>query len=187
MPRNTNPSKLLWLDMEMTGLDPEEHRVLEIAVIVTDIELNTLAEGPVLILNQSETELSRMDDWNTEHHTRSGLVEAVRSSTLDEQGAARIMLDFVRDYCEKGEAALAGNSIHVDKAFLRRYLGPVNDYLHYRIVDVSSIKTLAHSWYPNLPKYKKSETHRALDDIKESIAELEYYRSKLFVDVISGE
>lgn len=173
---------LVWIDMEMSGLDPATERVLEIAVLVTDAELQTIAEGPELVLHQDESVLGAMDEWNTTHHTASGLVERVRASTLREAEAQDQILAFLAAHTAPGQAPLAGNSVHQDRRFLRRWLPGVDAHLHYRIVDVSTVKELARRWYPRqfaeVPP--KREAHRALEDIRESIAELRWYREHVF-------
>lgn len=173
---------LVWIDMEMSGLDVTRERVLELAVLVTDGDLREVAEGPELVLHQSDEVLGAMDAWNTEHHGASGLVDAVRASRVDEAQAERLVLDFLRAHCVERSAPLAGNSVWNDRLFLRRWLPRVDAYLHYRIVDVSSVKELVRRWQPEvfarLPQ--KREAHRALGDIRESIAELAFYRREAF-------
>ena len=171
------------MDMEMTGLDPETERILEVAVLVTDGELNVIAEGPNLVLHQPEEVLSAMDEWNTTHHGQSGLLTRVRESTVDEAQASATLLDFLGEHTQKKKAPLAGNSIHQDRRFLVRYLPEVEDWFHYRNIDVSTIKELARRWYPkqysSLPA--KKGNHRAMDDLLESIVELKYYRETVFL------
>lgn len=169
--------------MEMSGLDPETDRILEVAALVTDGELNVVAEGPNLVLHQSDEVLAAMDEWNTSHHGQSGLTKRVRESTIDESQAATALLDFLAEHTKKKKAPLAGNSIHQDRRFLANYLPDVDAWLHYRNVDVSTIKELARRWYPK--KYSarptKKGSHRAMDDVMESIEELKYYRTALFL------
>lgn len=169
---------LVWIDMEMSGLDAERERVLEIAVLLTDSELCVVAEGPDLVVHQPESVLAAMDEWNTTHHGASGLTEAVRASPVSENEAEARVLAFLTQHCAPRTAPLAGNSVWNDRLFLRKYLPRVEAFLHYRIVDVSSLKELVRRWQPEvygrLPA--KKDAHRALDDIKESIAELAYYR-----------
>ncbi len=173
---------MVWIDMEMTGLDAERERVLEIAVIVTDAELNEVAVGPELVIHQSEEQLAGMDEWNQSHHGASGLIGRVRDSKVTEQQADAQIVEFLRLHCAPGSAPLAGNSVHQDRRFLRRYLPGIDAFLHYRIVDVSTVKELARRWYPSelASAPPKKELHRALEDIRESIAELQFYRERLF-------
>lgn len=174
---------LLWMDMEMSGLEPARDRVLELATIVTDAELNVVAEGPDLVVHQPDEVLAVMDAWNTAHHGASGLTEKVRTSTVTEAEAEALTLAFVDTHFSARERpVLCGNSIHQDRRFVRRYLPALDARLHYRMVDVSTLKELARRWYPaevaTMPG--KNDTHRALEDIRESIAELRWYRERLF-------
>ena len=168
---------LIWVDMEMTGLDPERDLVIEIATIITDSELNTLAEGPVIALHQSEAALDAMDEWNTTHHTRSGLVDRVRASGHDERSAAVATLAFLEQWVPPGASPMCGNSICQDRRFMARHLPELEAFFHYRNLDVSSVKILMQRWRPELEAgLTKSGAHLALDDIRESIEELRYYR-----------
>ena len=169
-------SNLIWVDMEMTGLIPERHRVIEIATIVTDSELNELAQGPVIAIHQSDDELEAMDEWNTSHHTGSGLVDRVRSSVVDEERAAQETLAFLEEWLPPGQSPMCGNSICQDRRFMARHLPELEAFFHYRNLDVSTLKILAGRWRPDLPGLQKQNVHLALDDIRESIAELRYYR-----------
>ena len=172
---------LVWMDMEMTGLDPEKERIIEIATIVTDGDLNVVAEGPVLAVRQSETLLAAMDDWNQRHHAASGLLDRVRGEGVSEREAEAATLAFLEQHVEKKRSPLCGNTIWQDRRFLARYMPTLEDYLHYRMVDVSSIKELAVRWRPGLAGgFSKKGGHRALDDILESIEELKYYREHFF-------
>ena len=176
-----NPGVLVWIDMEMTGLDPEVDAILEIASLVTDNHLEVVAEGPVLVVHQDEATLARMDAWNVEHHTESGLVERVRASPVSVTEAEALTLGFVQYHAEKHAAPLCGNTVWQDRRFLKRYMPTLEDWLHYRIVDVSTVKELARRWKPELvERFTKRNTHRALDDIRESVAELKYYRDVFF-------
>lgn len=168
--------------MEMTGLDPERERIIEIAVLVTDAQLEIVAEGPNLVIHQPESMLGAMDAWNQSHHTASGLVERVRASTVTEAQAEAEVLAFLQVHCAEGAAPLAGNSIHQDRRFLRRYMARVDGFLHYRNVDVSTVKELVRRWYPEVlaAAPEKVGAHRAMDDIRESIEELRYYRTHVF-------
>jgi oligoribonuclease len=174
---------LVWMDMEMSGLDPERERIIELAVILTDGNLRELAVGPELVIHQGEDVLGAMDAWNRKHHGESGLTERVRQSQVGEAEAEAQVLAFLDEHvAAKDRPILAGNSIHQDRRFIHRYMAKLDRRLHYRMVDVSSIKELARRWYPAalaaLPP--KRETHRALDDVRESIEELRYYRRSLF-------
>lgn len=168
--------------MEMTGLEPERERIIEIAVLVTDAQLEIVAEGPNLVVHQPESVLAAMDAWNQSHHTASGLIERVRASTVTEAEAEAEVLAFVQAHCAERAAPLAGNSIHQDRRFLRRYMARVDAYLHYRNVDVSTVKELVRRWYPEVLAGAPAKTgaHRAMDDIRESIEELRYYRAHVF-------
>ncbi len=173
---------LIWVDLEMTGLNPDQDRVIEIASIVTDSELNTLAEGPVIAIHQSDAVLSGMDEWNTTHHTRSGLVDRVRTSNVDEAAAEEQTLTFLRQWVAPGSSPICGNSICQDRRFLARYLPRLESYFHYRNLDVSTLKILMQLWRPELEQgIVKAGSHQALEDIRESIEELRYYREHLLV------
>ena len=168
---------LIWVDMEMTGLVPETHRVIEIATIVTDTNLAVLAEGPVIAIHQQPAELEAMDEWNTRTHTRSGLVDRVRSSTITEQGATEATLDFLRQWVPEGKSPMCGNSICQDRRFMARHMPELETFFHYRNLDVSSLKILMQRWRPDLPEAPKQGAHQALEDIRESIEELRHYRT----------
>ena len=168
---------LIWVDMEMTGLVPETHRVIEIATIVTDTNLAVLAEGPVIAIHQEPAELEAMDEWNTRTHTRSGLVDRVRSSTITEQGATEATLDFLRQWVPEGKSPMCGNSICQDRRFMARHMPELETFFHYRNLDVSTLKILMQRWRPDLPEAPKQGAHQALEDIRESIEELRHYRT----------
>lgn len=175
---------LVWLDMEMTGLDPTRERILEIATILTDGQLNEIAVGPELVIHQADEVLAAMDDWNTKHHGASGLTQRARESTVSDAAAEAQTLAFLDAHVgAKDRPVLAGNSIHQDRRFIRRYMPALDARLHYRMVDVSTIKELARRWYPDVTARQpgKSDAHRALDDIRESLQELRFYRSRLFI------
>ncbi len=174
--------RMVWIDLEMTGLDPERERIIEVAALVTDSDLSVVAEGPNLVVHQADALLDAMDAWNTSHHGASGLTDRVRASTVSEQDAEEQLLAFVQAHVAERSAPLAGNSVHHDRLFLRRYMPRFEAWLHYRIVDVSTVKELAKRWYPDVVQTmpKKREAHRALDDIRESVAELAWYREHVF-------
>jgi oligoribonuclease len=175
---------LAWMDLEMTGLDPARHVIVEIATLVTDDELNVVAEGPDLVVRQPPEALALMDDVVRKMHTRSGLLAQIEASTVSLADAGEATLAFLREHCgEAGTVPLCGNSIGMDRRFLAVHLPAVEQYLHYRSIDVSTIKELCRRWYPAVLKAAPSKvgTHRALDDIRESVAELAYYRSSVFV------
>ena len=170
-------SNLIWVDLEMTGLDPDRDVVIEIATVITDAELNTLAEGPVIALHQSAERLAAMDEWNTTHHTRSGLVERVKASRYDEARAEGETLAFLEQWVPQGESPMCGNSICQDRRFMARHLPRLEAHFHYRNLDVTTLKILMRLWRPDLESgFAKSGTHQALDDIRESISEMRYYR-----------
>jgi oligoribonuclease len=174
---------LVWIDLEMTGLDPARHVIVEIAVLVTDDELEIVAEGPDVVVHQPPEALAAMDDVVREMHTASGLLAAVKASQVDLAAAGRAVLDFVRAQVPQPRSVpLCGNSIGTDRRFLAAYLPELDEYLHYRSVDVSTVKELCRRWYPDAyhAAPAKDGTHRALDDIRESVAELRYYRSAIF-------
>jgi oligoribonuclease len=175
---------LVWIDMEMTGLEPERERIIEMATILTDGQLVEIAAGPALVIHQDDAVLAAMDDWNTKHHGGSGLVERVKASTITDADAEAQALAFINAHVgSKDRPVLAGNSIHQDRRFIRMYMPALEKRLHYRMVDVSTIKELARRWFPQViaKQPAKKDTHRALDDIRESIDELRYYKQHVFV------
>lgn len=173
----TSDTNLIWVDLEMTGLEPDRDYVIEIATIVTDANLEILAEGPVFAICQPDSILQEMDEWNTVHHERSGLTARVRSSTVSEQDAERETIEFLHEYVPAGRSPMCGNSICQDRRFMVRHMPELERYFHYRNVDVSTLKELAQRWRPDLLQgFSKKGTHQALEDIRESIAELRYYR-----------
>jgi oligoribonuclease len=173
-------NNMVWIDMEMTGLDPEKEKILEIATIITDGNLNILAEGPDLVIHQPSSILKGMDEWNQAHHAKSGLIEAVKASTMTVKKAEQLTLEIIQEYCKPKKAPLCGNSVHHDRRFLLKYMPKIDSYLHYRHVDVSSLKALIARWYPKDKEPPKGKSHRALSDIRESIAELKFYRERYF-------
>jgi oligoribonuclease len=178
------PSVLAWMDLEMTGLDPTRHVIVEIATLVTDDELNVVAEGPDLVIHQPPAALANLEQVVQEMHTRSGLLEAIAKSTTTLEAAGKATLDFLRQHIpEPRTVPLCGNSIGTDRRFLATYLPEIEEFLHYRSIDVSTVKELARRWYPAIFEAapKKVTSHRALDDIRESLDELRFYRQKLFV------
>ncbi|MCB1665750.1 MAG: oligoribonuclease [Pseudomonadales bacterium] len=168
---------LIWIDLEMTGLVPESDRIIEIATLVTDSDLNVIAEGPVLAVKQSDAVLAGMDEWNQRTHGNSGLIERVRNSPVDEAAAEAQTLAFLQQFVDPGASPMCGNSICQDRRFLARYMPALEDFFHYRNLDVSTLKELAKRWSPEvLDSLYKRATHQAMDDIKDSIAELKHYR-----------
>ncbi len=172
---------LIWIDLEMTGLVPESDRIIEIATIITNTDLQIIAEGPVLAIRQSDAVLGGMDDWNKQTHGMSGLIERVRVSPTDESQAEQITLQFLSQYSDRGLSPMCGNSICQDRRFLARYMPTLESFFHYRNLDVSSVKELARRWRPDLMEnLKKEGSHKALDDIRDSIEELRFYREHFF-------
>lgn len=183
MKKNSN---LIWLDLEMTGLEPEKDRIIEMATIVTDAHLNIIAEGPVLAIHQDPALIAAMDEWNTKQHTRSGLVKRVLETTISEAEAEVQTIEFLKKYIDKGKSPMCGNSICQDRRFLYKYMPTLAAFFHYRNLDVSTLKELVKRWRPELAKgVMKESKHLALDDVKDSIAELVYYREHFIK--MSGE
>ena len=173
---------LIWIDLEMTGLIPNEDRIIEVATLVTDPELNIIAEGPSIAVKQSDELMDSMDDWNQKHHSTTGLIDRVKNSSFDEQTAEQQTIEFLQKYSEKNASPMCGNSICQDRRFLANYMPALEDFFHYRNLDVSSVKELVHRWKPDiLGGLVKKGTHEAMDDIKDSVAELIYYREH-FID-----
>lgn len=171
---------LIWIDLEMTGLDPQVDRIIEIAVVVTDPLLNQRVQGPVFAIHQSDAVLAAMDEWNTKTHGRSGLTDRVRASTVDEAAASSAVVEFLRQYVPAGKSPMCGNSICQDRRFLARTMPELEAFFHYRNLDVSTLKELAKRWKPAaLVGFRKAQAHTAMADIQESIAELEHYRREL--------
>ena len=173
--------RLVWIDLEMTGLDPDKERIIEIATIVTDSELNTIAEGPVLAIHQPDSLLDAMDEWCTRTHGESGLTQRVKESSVTEADAERKTIEFLQEHLESGQSPLCGNSIGQDRRFLVRYMPALEAFFHYRNLDVSTVKELARRWRPDVLKgVEKKGSHLALDDIRDSINELRHYREHFF-------
>ena len=170
-------ANLIWIDLEMTGLDPDTDLIIEIATVITDKDLNILAQGPVIAVYQSDEALAAMDDWNQKHHGQSGLIERVKASLINDAEAERLTIDFLKDWVPANTSPICGNSIGQDRRFLYRYMPTLEAYFHYRNIDVSTLKELAARWAPAVKDgFNKESTHQALDDILESIEELQYYR-----------
>lgn len=179
MPRNA--SNLVWIDLEMTGLDPDTCTIIEIATLVTNPQLEILAEGPVFAIATPQERLDAMDEWNTKHHNESGLVERIQTEGVPLEVAERQTLKFIQEWVPAKTSPLCGNSVWQDRRFLTRYMKELNDYLHYRLIDVSTIKELARRWYgPEAQAPRKDKAHLALDDIRESVEELRHYRAAVF-------
>ena len=177
-----NEFNLIWVDMEMTGLDPATDLIIEVAVVVTDLHLNILAEGPVLAIHQSDEVLDKMDNWNKGTHGRSGLIERVKASTVTEADAEQATIDFLRHFVPAGKSPMCGNTICQDRRFMARGMPKLESFFHYRNLDVSTLKELCKRWKPELASgFKKHQKHTALADILESIEELKYYRERFFI------
>jgi len=185
---SNNAKNLIWIDLEMTGLNPEKDRIIEIATVVTDSNLNIIAEGPCFAIHQSNDLLDGMDEWNTKQHNGSGLVSRIKESCINEQKAEDATLEFLRKHTLEGKSPMCGNSVWQDRRFLSRYMPELEKYFHYRLVDVSTLKELALRWAPRVYNgLQKNSNHLALDDIYDSIAELRYYREKLFNQAVMSE
>ena len=179
MAQDTN--NLIWIDLEMTGLDPDTDLIIEIATVITDKNLNILAEGPVMAVHQSDAALAAMDDWNQQHHGQSGLIERVRQSQISAAEAENATLEFLKQWLPANTSPICGNSIGQDRRFLYRYMPELEKFFHYRNLDVSTVKELAARWAPHLAEgFNKKAAHQALEDIYESIDELRYYREHFF-------
>lgn len=175
-----NEQNLIWIDLEMTGLNEHRDHIIEIATIITDAQLNVLAEGPVIAIYQSDEILNLMDDWCVKTHGNSGLTQRVKESKISLEQAEQATLAFITTWVAKGFSPMCGNSIGNDRRFLAKYMPQLHDYFHYRNIDVSTLKELVARWAPNDAKYPKAGSHLALNDIRESIGELQFYREKYF-------
>jgi oligoribonuclease len=175
-----NQPPLIWIDMEMSGLDPEHCVILEIACIVTDADLNEQGEGVDLVVHQEDEVLAAMDEWCTRHHGQSGLTAAVKASTISLRAAELRAIEYLKRFANKGQSPLCGSSVSHDRRFIDRYMPDLSAFLHYRTVDVSTVKELVKRWYDDVDAPSKKNSHRALDDIRESVEELRYYRAKAF-------
>ena len=180
MSNQKSNQNLIWIDLEMTGLDPEKERIIEIATIITDSNLTIIAEGPNLIINQPKELIASMDDWNTNQHGSTGLIQAVRKSSITEQEAEIKTLEFISKYVGNKRSPMCGNTVSHDRRFLAKYMPSVEDYFHYRHIDVSSVKELISRWMNDAQTYQKNGSHRAKDDIIDSINELKLYKRMLF-------
>ena len=179
IPARPNEFNLVWIDMEMTGLDPDTDRIIEVAAVVTDANLNILAQGPVFAIHQSDEVLDRMDAWNKGTHGRSGLIDRVKASTITEADAEVALVDFLRHFVPPGKSPMCGNTICQDRRFMARYMPQLEGWFHYRNLDVSTLKELCKRWRPEVAKaFEKRSAHTALADILESIAELQFYRTR---------
>jgi oligoribonuclease len=177
---NQSPDNLIWIDLEMTGLNPDTDYIIEIATVITDSKLNILAEGPVIAIQTDNAVLIGMDEWNTKQHAKSGLVQRIKKSQHSCTQAESMTLDFLRDYVPEKTSPMCGNSICQDRRFMYRLMPELEQYFHYRSIDVSSLKELVTRWAPEKPKFSKNSTHMALNDIKDSIEELRFYRDNYF-------
>ena len=181
-----DPNNLVWMDLEMTGLEPDIEVIIEIATIITDSHLNIIEEGPALVIHQDDAILGRMDEWNQKTHSASGLIQKVKDSKMTIEKGEQITLDFIKKYVPYKTSPLCGNTVGQDRRFLYKYMPRLSEYLHYRNIDVTSVKEVVRRWYPNGRKMpKKSEEHKALIDIQESIEELIFYRDHFFIEPTS--
>lgn len=179
---NDKKTNLIWIDLEMTGLDPQRDEIIEIATIVTDAQLEILAEGPVLAIHQPDSVIDNLDDWNRHHHGQSGLIERLRNTRTTLAEAESDTLAFVAEHVASGQSPMCGNTICQDRRFLARQMPTLEKFFHYRNLDVSTLKELVRRWYPE-KRYEKRSTHQALQDIRDSIAELRHYREQIFLPV----
>ena len=180
MSTQKSDQNLVWIDLEMTGLDPEKEKIIEIATIITDSNLTIVAEGPNLVINQPKELMDNMDEWNTKQHGNSGLIKSVLESSITEQAAEIETLEFISKYVGNKKSPMCGNTVSHDRRFLSKYMPELENYFHYRHIDVSSVKELIVRWMNQAQSYQKNSNHRALDDIKDSINELKHYKKLLF-------
>ena len=180
MTANFTQGPLVWMDLEFTDLDIKKGKIVEISTVITDAKLNVKAIGPNLVIHQPDEVLANMIQWNQEHFSESGLIEEVKHSKITLEQAYDETLKFIKANCTEKSGVLAGSSVYIDREFLGEYMPLIYDYLHYRIIDTNTLKELTHRWYPTIPDYPKNESHRANQDILESIDELKYYKTKIF-------
>lgn len=187
MVQQQQPPSFVWIDLEMTGLDVTRDVILEIACIITDYRLTIIEQHPSIIIHQPQAVLDGMDAWCRKHHTQSGLIDAVRASTVSTVQAEQKILTFIKQYCQPQKSPLCGNSVWMDRLFLHAYMPSITAYMHYRVIDVSTVKQLVNYWYgkPGEQMFAKKNVHRAIDDLHESITELTFYRENFFRDKIS--
>ena len=180
--KSDTPKKLVWMDLEMTGLDSDRDVIIEMATLITDLELNVIAEGPEIVIQRPKELFETMDSWNREHHTKSGLWDKVVSSEVTQDQAEKMTVNFLKKHIGPRESPLCGNSIWQDRRFIAKHMKALDSYLHYRLIDVSTVKLIGKIWYPSDTEQSKEKqsAHRALDDIKESIEELKQYRQLIF-------
>lgn len=178
--KNGTAGRMIWMDLEMTGLDPDQDTIIEIATLVTDNNLEVIEEGPELVIQHDPSRFAKMDDWNKEHHTKSGLWEKVINSKVTLEQAEAETLAFIQKITGLRESPLCGNSVWQDRRFLLKYMPKIDAHLHYRLVDVSTVKELSVRWFPGVKFEKKKNAHRAMDDIRESLEELKFYRERFF-------
>ena len=176
----TNLNLLAWIDLEMTGLDPEKHHIIEIASLITDSELNVIEEGPEIVISQPIEVLDLMNDWNVKQHTSTGLIEKIKSSQLSINDAQKLTLDFFQKHIKQHKSPLCGSTVSHDRRFLIKHMPKLANHFHYRHIDVSSFKEVIKRWYPESKEFEKEGSHRAMDDIKESVNELKFYKSNFF-------
>ena len=176
----TNLNLLAWIDLEMTGLDPEKHHIIEIASLITDSDLNVVEEGPELVISQPSEILELMNEWNVKQHTSTGLLEKIKSSSVLIEDAEKDTLDFFQKHIKQHKSPLCGSTVSHDRRFLIKYMPKLANHFHYRHIDVSSFKEVVKRWYPEAEEFEKKGSHRAMDDIKESVDELKFYRKKFF-------